>query len=501
MSSQSPLVSKLINAHQNQRWKEVLKIGPRALKKFPRNALAHILVAEAYAQTLDYLRAGKLLKKAEALSTKSPQLLRLLTQTWIKTRQLNRALPLCRKALDAGCDDSQFHFWHAKLLIQTGAPDEDVLALLNNAMDNGYLTPESLVEWAKLRARMGDPENALDRLQDALSSKFAQHQERWQLHHQSGLLLDRLGKYQEAMSEVEKGKELVAEMSSQFPQSVNVAQGVLDRLEQIRDSLNQEQIDRWIATTAEESQPEKISFICGLPRTGTTLLETILGAHSETILADETRLPTALMNQFLRRSVNTGSQFQRMDSLKRQDARKFIETYRLQTEAFIGKELGTSHLVDKSPDLSAQLPALLALIPKAQILIPTRDLRDNALSIFFALPQGPSHWQASLYRSLSTIADYYGIIVEILERLVEWYPDRCLQVPYESLVTQTDVQVGACLNHLSLTSEDGMLERRSAESTLQSPTLEASQALYQKAIGRWRNYPECFSGGRWEASK
>ena len=227
MRSQRPFIKTLINAHHNQRWKEVIKMAPKVSKKFQTNALAYILIGEAYAAMLDYGRARLFLEKAEKLSRDSPDLLRRLTQAWIKTRQFNAALPVCESALAAGCDDPEFQFWNAKLLIQTGAPKKELLSQINKVIERGYDTPESLTEWAKVSMRSDDAENTLDRVQDALASKFAQHQERWQLHHQSGMILDRLGRYGEAMEKVLKGKEIVAQRAAQFPKSAQMAQGVL----------------------------------------------------------------------------------------------------------------------------------------------------------------------------------------------------------------------------------------------------------------------------------
>ena len=105
-------------------------------------------------------------------------------------------------------------------------------------------------------------------------------------NHLLGVVLDALGQYAEALSCLGKAKTLRRQM-------VNTAalEQAYDKVDQARRELlaelTPETLRRWREEAAAAPCPHPLALLGGAPRSGTTLIEQILGAHPEILVFDE----------------------------------------------------------------------------------------------------------------------------------------------------------------------------------------------------------------------
>ena len=108
-----------------------------------------------------------------------------------------------------------------------------------------------------------------------------------QAWYELGLILDRRGKYDEAMAAIIQAKAL---LNSQAEPFLNELRIVRQRLQVMRENLRPETVQRWLDSASSLSPPRRLALLGGHPRSGTTLLEQVLDSHPGIISLEETTI-------------------------------------------------------------------------------------------------------------------------------------------------------------------------------------------------------------------
>ena len=119
-----------------------------------------------------------------------------------------------------------------------------------------------------------------------------------------------------------------------------------------------------------EEQSIKVAFIVGSPRSGTTLLGSILDLHPRVSRWHE---PYFVFDRYFRTAVH--------DSLSAQDATPEISRDLTKAVQYFGKKRGCNWVLLKSPRNSLKIPFLESVFPGAKYIHILRDGRDTTLSI------------------------------------------------------------------------------------------------------------------------
>lgn len=245
-------------------------------------------------------------------------------------------------------------------------------------------------------------------------------------------------------------------------------------------------LDRARATVAEYDRHLKgrdpsgpgdtVLFVCGLPRSGTTLVETILSAHSRVVAAGELSFlgqALAPVHDLLGRDIRPG------DEALDQAGRRYVAAARRRTGAadiFTDKAISTFFRIGH---------AALAL-PNAQFLVLRRDPRDVGLSIYRNMfPEG-------LHRFSTDLRDI-GRYIWLHEALVAFwareFPERVHWVDYEALTSEPAPQIRALVAAAGLDWEDACLAPEKADRPV--PTLsfaQVRQPIYRSSVAGWRRF-------------
>lgn len=231
----------------------------------------------------------------------------------------------------------------------------------------------------------------------------------------------------------------------------------------------------WLArvSTQETEQPV---FICGTLRSGTTLLEQMLAAHSAFKSAGEreifVRFVAAQMPGYPR-SLN-------------QLPPKATETWARAYLAESRKLFGTDkRLTDKRPDNVFFLGVIKALFPKAKILITERDWRDTAMSVY-TTRLGPA---ANYATDLEHIRHHIQEQRRLITHWRELFGDDLITVRYESLITQPRATLEPVLAALGEAWEDSCLEFHRLRNPVRTTSVwKVRHPLNSDSIGRWRRF-------------
>jgi tetratricopeptide (TPR) repeat protein len=222
-------------------------------------------------------------------------------------------------------------------------------------------------------------------------------------------------------------------------------------------------------------------FVVGMPRTGTTLLERMLGGHSQVWSVGEfTVFPPLLVEHVNKRLASAGRVERATDASLRIDFRELGSRYVAAARQLAGER---PCFVDKLPFNFLYCGYILAALPGAKLIHLTRDPMDTCYAVFKTLFFNAYFWSYDL----GELADYYAAYREQMDHWHRVLPGRILDVQYEEIVRDPEGQARRVLEWCGLPWEDSVLEF--PELGLPSMTASAAQVrrpVYTDSIGSWR---------------
>ncbi|NVO56154.1 sulfotransferase [Rhodobacteraceae bacterium B1Z28] len=224
-----------------------------------------------------------------------------------------------------------------------------------------------------------------------------------------------------------------------------------------------------IASPEPRSDIPRPIFVVGLPRSGTTLVERILSAHSRVQGLGE----LASVQYWARKAEAQPSKGQEVPKL----ADYYVECLPDLTE-------DAAAFVDKAPGNYAYLGAIAQAFPNALILNVQRDPRDVALSM----------WREYFgARGLSFTHDLKWMAAEAnryRRYMLHWQtmlPGRIHDIRYEYLVNNLQDAVQDLARVCDLQFEDSMLSPQSSSDAVKTASsLQVRRPVNAASVGRWR---------------
>ena len=219
-----------------------------------------------------------------------------------------------------------------------------------------------------------------------------------------------------------------------------------ERLSQFADHLIRDFSSEGMARLdPSNDRSDRVVFVNGLPRSGSTLIEQILTSHSlvsdggEVNLVRPAFLPAGDYSfsgalAYQQRAKSTDPWTELADHYHRMITMRFGEHGRI-----VDKTLSQSHFMG----------LLLHVLPNARVLWVRRAPQDAALSCFqtFFSANIPWSW------SFENIGQYFAIEDRLFEHWTALFPDRILVVPYEELVSEPQRWIPRMLAHAGLPEE------------------------------------------------
>lgn len=229
---------------------------------------------------------------------------------------------------------------------------------------------------------------------------------------------------------------------------------------------------------------ERPVFIVGLPRSGTTLTEQVIGSHPACFGAGELNTLTDL-------ATGTPDRLGKADppwpgcviDLGDQDIAALGNDYVDRASARAPKN--AKRVVDKQPLNFWHLGLVALALPNARIIHCTRDIRDCGLSIFTQNFNHQQKWSTDL----EDIAHYWRGYRRLMKHWASVTGLRLLEVRYEDTVSSLSDSAADLLKFLALPWDDGVLSFHENDRAVQTPSRwQVRQPVYKSSMARWTHY-------------
>jgi len=221
-------------------------------------------------------------------------------------------------------------------------------------------------------------------------------------------------------------------------------------------------------------------FICGMPRSGTTLVEQIISSHSSVTGAGEIGYTNIAISHTI------GTEEKRLIPLSKVQP-KHLEKIGSDIWTYLTHHYpGTSHITDKSIMTYKRMGLLKAAMPNCKFIIVRRDPRDNLLSIYRNRFADNTHLYAYNLENLGT---YYKQFLRIMDFWRNKMPKGFMEINYEDLINDPETQAQKLIKYCNLDWEDKCLEfYKSGRQVKTLSILQVRQPIYKSSVKAWERY-------------
>ncbi|MEO5962656.1 MAG: sulfotransferase [Thermomonas sp.] len=360
---------------------------------------------------------------------------------------------------------------------------EEALACYDNVLSQAVvgddphhdLRFEALARVAKLRppTDVGDP--LFRRLQDAAAAPCG-NVARANLLFALGQAHERLEQFDPAFDAFSKANRWLRRQSGRTYSRDDTSRLVDSMIEIFSSNPDREAI----ATDSPVKPGIAPLFICGMFRSGSTLVEQVLAAHPHVTAGGE----LTWLRHVASSRLAPFPQSMAVPNPVRDAA--FASEYRAHLESLFPDGIDGTYITDKRPDNFLLIGMIKRLFPAARIIHTCRNPLDTGLSVF----QQHLDLQVAGYASdLGDIGHYYGQYRRLMAHWHSLYPDSIFDFDYDTFVRAPRPSLQRLLDFLDLDWDDRCLEFHQLGNTVKTASYwQIRQPLSTRASGRWRNY-------------
>ena len=223
-------------------------------------------------------------------------------------------------------------------------------------------------------------------------------------------------------------------------------------------------------------------FIVGLPRTGTTLTERIVSAHSQVESLGE----TLFLQMMLRKESGVQSiesmNAEIIEAVAKKDIGLIAKGYLDSVNYRFGDE---PMFIDKLPFNVLYLGFIAKAWPNAKIILLVRNPMDSCFSMYKQV----FTWAYKFSYSLDGLGRYFVAYDRLINHWRELLKDRLIEVEYESLVTDQENQTGILLDKLGLKFERACIDfDKNKAPVATASSVQVREKVHSKSVDKWTRF-------------
>lgn len=233
-------------------------------------------------------------------------------------------------------------------------------------------------------------------------------------------------------------------------------------------------------------------FIVGFPRSGTSLLEQMLGSHPQIAAAGELSYIDTLAKRKCAEILGSKEVYPKclMDPLAplNQDGLELLRDFYLANMKALGvTDEVTTWVTDKMPHNILYMGLINLLFPESPIIHITRHPLDACLSAYSADFKNGHRYTSSL----ASTAIHYKKVMEALAHYKQILDLPLLEIRYEDLVGDQESMIHRLLDFIGVPWDDCCLQHHKSKRMVRTASYEqVTQKVYSSSVYRYQNYRE-----------
>ena len=246
-------------------------------------------------------------------------------------------------------------------------------------------------------------------------------------------------------------------------------------------------ISNEIINKTKKKQPV---FLVGFPRSGTTLLDTILRTHKSIKVLEEKPLVDKIINVINKYTNNDLSSLQNLNNDKISEIQKL---YFQERDKYI-KVTDHEIFIDKLPLNIIYVGEILKIFPDAKFIFALRHPYDAVLSCFMQ-PFLPNDAMSN-FLNLKDTALFYDLTMQLWITYLKNFNLNFHLIKYENIVNKFDQSLKDLLIFLNLDWSNNLKRfyiNAENKRFINTPSYnQVNRPIYRDSINRWKNYEKKF---------
>ncbi|MDC8831654.1 tetratricopeptide repeat-containing sulfotransferase family protein [Alteromonas gilva] len=467
-STQANFLSGLVENALNNR-KEALNAFCNVLRYDPKNCACWAHIAELKAAFGEFSAAEDALNKAIKYDDGSPNLKQMVGLVNSALTRYEDALKWYQKATQQQPNNIGFLLNQATCLMYLGKIDEAETILSSIVkLQPAFAT----AHWLLSGLKKAQDQKHITQMKSVMQSFRFGPGDLAHFHYACGKEHEDLEQWSEAFQSFSAGAA-AKRASIQYDEALE---------QQMYEHLMATCTEEWLQNGADGHEDEAPIFVIGEPRSGTSLVEHIISAHSQISSAGELKNLIYCISQ-LSDTVGEAELSPQLAIRATKCAPRLLgEAYMNSVKKVRGN---TPHFVDKLPSNFLFLPLILKALPKAKIVHLRRDPMDTCLSGFKQLF---THAYPYSYDQLE-MARHHARYLHMMETWRTRFGEQYLEVHYEELAMNFEPNARKIITYLGLDWEDSCLQFHQQSTPVSTASsVQVRQPVYTKSIERWKKY-------------
>ncbi len=364
-------------------------------------------------------------------------------------------------------------------------------AILDSLSDEQSARPEFQLARARYEIRDSQWETGNNRLLQLLQEDLPERMRR-DAHYLAGRSFDKLKQHDDAFNSYIIANQTDADL---FRRDEQPADRFIEITEQLAEHWTRP-LPRIITdksrTEAASSGEYKLAFLFGFQRSGTTLLDTMLGSDERIQVMEELPALNLLIRDMEQAGLSMPACLYSLDAERVESLREAYFSHAAQCLSDATGETLDSDclLLDKSPLNIVYTPLIRALFPEARLILALRHPCDVVLSCFMQdFTMTPFMLN---YTSVQGVTDMYRRVMALWLQYLDVFELEHHAIRYEDLLADKTAELARLKSFLGLEDqgEDDDHTRHAHERGLiNTPSYyQVTQPLYTSARYRWLNY-------------
>lgn len=238
------------------------------------------------------------------------------------------------------------------------------------------------------------------------------------------------------------------------------------------------QID--LSKTYKPISSKKIIFICGMPRSGSTLVEQILSSHNQVFATGENKFLSIIFNKYYlnKNELKKNQIIEDINNKKANPQSEYLSNNSIKNSPY-------KIFTDKTLQNFYWIGFIKLFFPNSIIINTERKIKDNAFSIYKNAFNKNMGWTYDE----RDIVDYFRLYKDTMDYWKFKTPNFIYTLNYESLVNDTLHQIKSLLKVCNLEFDNNCLEYYKNKNTVfTTSSAQVREKISDKSVNSYKKY-------------